>query len=592
MVDTDKLFQRLKVGASFKGGSNTIVQSQFHKNKQPQTPATDPRISLDFFGEFSQEGRHEGASRKRKKSELSNKEVTLTVQEEVLESADDSDSEDSSPIRLLSSDSVPRSKKKRKLTKQSDPSPDLSASLRKQYKIHIKSSDIPAPHDSFQSLNDCYSSQMSSCLLDNLIRSGFFSPTPVQMQAVPLLMQGRDVLCCAPTGSGKTAAFALPILSHLSQPQRVGFRALVLTPTRELAAQIHREFVRLSRGVKFRIHLLTKSSSAAQVYSPSGALKLDILVATPKRLVSLLSSQPPGISLDAVRWLVLDEADKLFEAESKQPFVKQISAILSACSHPDLCMGLFSATLPDKVEEWCRAHLPNHARVTVGVRNSACNLVRQELKFVGTEGGKILAIRQMVKEGQLDPPVLIFLDTVDRARDLMRELIYDGINADVIHSERTQAQRDNVVKAFRSGKLWVMIATELVARGMDFKGVNMVINFDMPSSLVSYIHRVGRTGRAGRSGRAVTLFTEGDLPFLRSIATVIKQSGHSVEPWMLELKKTGKREKRARKAKKRKSIRIPGRLDLGRRKKRQVVTENKNDRREQKRGIALSQDPY
>lgn len=542
MVDTNDLFKRLRVGTCFNGDSNKQVLDQFASSTQTQIqlPTTDPEKALDFFDELSHETVSSGRKRKKNKSPT-----------EVIDSAEDVDS-----IQLLSTETTSRVKKRREQVTQYTPLPDQSALLRKRYKIHVKGSDIPAPHDTFQSLHDNYSSQMPSCLLDNLIQSGFMSPTPIQMQAVPLMMHNRDVLCCAPTGSGKTAAFVLPILSLLREPQRVGFRALVLTPTRELAAQIYREFLRLSRGVKLQIHLLTKASSAAQIYSPTGALRLDILVATPKRLLSLLSSSPPGLSLSSVRLLVLDEADKLFETRSKQPFVEQISAVMTACSHPDVTTSLFSATLPDKVDEWCRAHLPNYVRVTVGVRNSACSLVTQELKFVGSEEGKLLAIRQMVQEGELQPPVLIFLETVERARDLMRELIYDGINVDVIHSERTQAQRDNVVKAFRAGKLWVLIATELVARGMDFKGVNMVVNFDIPTSLISYVHRVGRTGRAGRPGRAVTLFTERDLTSLRSIATAIQQAGQRVEPWMLELKKPSKREKKARLGRKRKSFRV------------------------------------
>ena len=546
------------MGTSLRNKSNKCIPSQLSAAaSQAETPGAVAERALDFFGEMSRSDALSVSSRKRRKGK-----AALIADgdspAEALDSAGDVG------IQLLSADaSCSRLKKRRKLNKHSNAASDVSASLRKQYKIHIKGSDVPAPHDTFQSLQETYRHQMPSRLLDSLMESGFLSPSPVQMQTVPLLLEGRDVLCCAPTGSGKTAAFLLPILCLLGGPQSVGLRALILTPTRELAAQIHRELVRLSRGGKLRTHLLTKASC-------TGALHTDILVATPQRLVSLLSSEEPaggGVSLRAVRWLVLDEADKLFESESKHPFVEQISAVLSACSRPDLCLGLFSATLPDKLDAWCRAHRPNHVRVTVGVRNSACNLVRQELKFVGSEEGKLLAIRQMVRGGELAPPVLVFLDTVDRARGLMQELIYDGINADVIHSERTQAQRDNVVKAFRAGQLWVLIATELVARGMDFKGVNMVINFDMPSSLISYIHRVGRTGRAGRPGRAVTFFTEGDITNLRRIATVIQQSGHPVEPWMLELKKPGKREKRASKGKKRKSILVSSKLSFNPRKR-------------------------
>jgi ATP-dependent RNA helicase DDX52/ROK1 len=148
------------------------------------------------------------------------------------------------------------------------------------------------------------------------------------------------------------------------------------------------------------------------------------------------------------------------------------------------------------------------------------------------EEGKLLAIRQLVREG-LKPPVLLFLQSKERAKQLFHELVYDGINVDVIHAERTQEQRDQTIRRFRTGEIWVLICTDLMARGIDFKCVNMVINYDFPQSAVSYIHRIGRTGRAGREGRAVTFFTEADIHYLRSIANVMKLSGCEVR-WRLE----------------------------------------------------------
>merc|ERR1712087_127800 len=157
----------------------------------------------------------------------------------------------------------------------------------------------------------------------------------------------------------------------------------------------------------------------------------------------------------------------------------------------------------------------------------------------------MVALRQMVKEG-IKPPVLIFVQSKERAMELFHQLVYDNLHVDVIHSDRSQAQRDHVVDQFRLGKVWVLIATELMARGMDFKGVQLVINFDFPQSTVSYIHRIGRTGRAGRPGRAVTLFTEEDADQLRSIANVMKASGCEIAPWMLQLKPLRKDERARR----------------------------------------------
>jgi ATP-dependent RNA helicase DDX52/ROK1 len=179
------------------------------------------------------------------------------------------------------------------------------------------------------------------------------------------------------------------------------------------------------------------------------------------------------------------------------------------------------------------------------------------LLFVGSEEGKLVAIRQLVQKG-LKPPVLLFVQSIERAKELFHELIYDGINVDVIHSERTKAQvsnlasnlayhlrcalthplqRDNIIDQFRAGRIWVLISTELMARGLDFKGVNLVINYDFPQTVQSYIHRIGRTGRAGRSGEAITYFTKEDAPYLKSIVNVMRESGCEVPEWMLTMKK-------------------------------------------------------
>jgi len=191
--------------------------------------------------------------------------------------------------------------------------------------------------------------------------------------------------------------------------------------------------------------------------------------------------------------------------------------------------------MPERVEELARTVLHDPVKIQIGQRHAATADIDQELVFVGREDGKLVAIRQLVQAG-LKPPVLMFVQSKTRAIELFNELVYDGINVDVIHAERTKQQRDNVVKQFRAGRVWVMIATDLMARGLDFKGVNMVINYDFPANAVDYIHRIGRTGRAGRKGKAITLFTQDDGPSLRSIANVIKSSGCDVPQWMLELR--------------------------------------------------------
>lgn len=244
----------------------------------------------------------------------------------------------------------------------------------------------------------------------------------------------------------------------------------------------------------------------------------------------------------SVEWLILDEADKLFE-EGKNSFRDQFDKIYGSCSSEKKKVGLFSATWTMPVSKWGRKNVKGLHTVSIGQRNSATELVDQELVFVGTEAGKMIAFRNLLREG-LKPPALVFVDSKDRAQQLYSELIYDAINVDVIHADRTQQERDTVVKSFREGKVWVLICTELIGRGIDFLGVNLVVNYDFPSSAISYIHRIGRTGRAGRKGKAITYFTQEDKPKLRSIANIMQNSGCQVPEFMLTIKKQSKKVRR------------------------------------------------
>ncbi|XP_059207702.1 probable ATP-dependent RNA helicase DDX52 [Centropristis striata] len=412
--------------------------------------------------------------------------------------------------------------------------------IRSQHRINVHGCDVPDPVCTFEELQSEY--RLNPCVLQNLRDAGLNSPTPVQMQAIPLMMHGRELLACAPTGSGKTLAFCLPLLAHLQQPANRGFRAVVISPTRELASQTYRELLRLSEGVGFRVHIIDKASLAAKKYGPQSNKKYDILVSTPNRLVFLLKQDPPALDLSSVEWLVVDESDKLFEG-GKTGFREQLAAVFLACSGSKVRRAFFSATCTPDVEQWCRLNLDNLVSVNIGHRNTAVETVEQELLFVGTEDGKLVAMRDIIKKGFL-PPMLVFVQSIDRARELFHELVYEGINVDVIHADRTQQQRDNVVNSFRSGKIWVLICTALLARGIDFKGVNLVLNYDFPTSSVEYIHRIGRTGRAGHLGKAITFFTENDKPLLRSIANVIKQAGCPVPDYMIGFKKIHSKVKR------------------------------------------------
>ncbi|CAG8776108.1 7470_t:CDS:10, partial [Gigaspora margarita] len=386
--------------------------------------------------------------------------------------------------------------------------------FRKRHRICVYGTDIPNPFHSFSDLHNIYEFQPYLC--KNLDSAGYKQPTPIQMQAIPIILHGRDVMAMAPTGSGKTLAYILPILHDLNSHKKIGYRALIISPTRELAKQIYIEFKKMCVGKKFKICLLTKATAATQAQDPHLKQKFDILISTPLRLVHAISQD--NIDLKNVQHLVLDEADKLLELG----FLDQTDEIFAACSNIKLQKYLFSATLPSGVESLANNFMKDPIRIVVGLKNAATETIKQQLIYVGEENGKLTAIRQMIQEGGLKPPVLIFVQSIERAKELFHELIYDGINVDVIHAERTKAQRDSIVLNFRQGKIWVLIATELMARGIDFKGVNLVINYDFPQSIQSYIHRIGRTGRA---------------------VNVMKDSGCEVPNWMLELKNPSKESK-------------------------------------------------
>ncbi|WPT13341.1 DEAD-box ATP-dependent RNA helicase 57 [Picochlorum sp. SENEW3] len=403
--------------------------------------------------------------------------------------------------------------------------------LRKRNRIKVSGSAPPAPITGFDELED---SGPNARLMANLRLGGFETPTAVQKQAIPALCEGRELMVVAPTGSGKTLAFLIPLIMRVKKqryenPEVEGIRAVVISPTKELSMQTGRVLMPLLPGLKLRCSVLSKATAAGTDFS-----KVDILLANPLRLESM--AKEGKIQLDNVGTLVLDEADKLFE----MGFADQIDACLAACSNDGICRCLCSATLPETVENLARSVLRDPLRITVGERNISATSVEQKLLFVGRENGKLLAIRQLISDG-LRPPVLIFVNTKERAKEVHRELMFEGVHVDSLHASQSQAAREKAVEKFRQGTTWVLIATDLVARGLDFAGVETVINMDFPNSTIDYVHRVGRTGRAGRHGKAITFFTEDDVSKLRSVANIIKAAGGDVDPWLLKLKKVRNR---------------------------------------------------
>jgi ATP-dependent RNA helicase DDX52/ROK1 len=374
----------------------------------------------------------------------------------------------------------------------------------KKLRVTRKGEDLPPALESF------------SEVIENIS----LEPTLIQQHAIPILLKKRDLIAISPTGSGKTLAFLTPIF--------VGkLNALIIIPTRELEQQIKREIKKYSNDSiivnldNFNARDLKKST------------KNKIFISTPLKVVNVLKK---GLKLD-IEFLVIDECDKLLDGDG---FLEQIDEILSMLPNGTQ-KALFSATIPSSIEEIANTFMINPAKITCGLVNTNTN-IKQELIYVGQEEGKLLEVRNLLQKG-IKPPILIFVQSIERAKELFHELVYDSVNVDVIHSERTKAARDSIIQNFRMGKIFVLISTELMARGIDFKGVGCVINYDFPVSVQSYLHRIGRTGRAGRDGLAYTFFTKEDAPYLKMITNVMKESGCEVPDWMLKLKAPSKKMK-------------------------------------------------
>jgi ATP-dependent RNA helicase RhlE len=351
-------------------------------------------------------------------------------------------------------------------------------------------------------------------LIDPLQRAvaaaGYQKPTPIQAQAIPHLLAGRDVLGCAQTGTGKTAAFALPILDRLArQPRRAGRgpRALVLTPTRELATQIADGFADYGANV---------SSKCAVVFGGVGqgpqvqALRrnVDIVVATPGRLLDLMAQG--HAHFDVCETLVLDEADRMLD----MGFIDPIRRIIAALPRRRQNL-MFSATMPREIAELAHRILVDPVNVAVAPVSSTVELITQWVLHVD-RGDKRALLREVLRDPKMTR-VLVFTRTKRGANKVAEELDRKGVRADAIHGNKSQGARQRALEAFKRGGIRVLVATDIAARGIDVEGVTHVINFELPVEPESYVHRIGRTARAGASGVALSFCDREERDALRAI---------------------------------------------------------------------------
>ena len=353
---------------------------------------------------------------------------------------------------------------------------------------------------------------LDSRLMKGIQRAGYETATPIQEAAIPAALRGRDIIGTAQTGTGKTAAFILPILNKLINGPRKMPRALIVTPTRELAEQIYEVTKMLSTGTKIHSATIYGGVSAnRQIQALNRGV--EILVACPGRLLDLVNQG--HVKLDRVELLVLDEADRMFD----MGFLPDVRRIIKAVPTKRQTM-LFSATFPAEVEQLAAQTLTEPQRIAMGISKPAVT-VKHALYPVPAHLKSGLLLK-LLDQTDTDS-VLVFTRTKHRADKIARQIARQGHKVTSLHSNRSQGQRQNALNGFKSGHFHIMVATDIAARGLDIESISHVINFDMPDTADAYIHRIGRTGRAKRTGDAFTLVTPEDADMIRKLERIMKE---------------------------------------------------------------------
>lgn len=368
-------------------------------------------------------------------------------------------------------------------------------------------------------------------ILKALKTQEYFVPTPIQSESIPVLLKGKDILGSAQTGTGKTAAFAIPILQNLNEEKkhdksRRTIKALVLAPTRELALQIHDNFKEYGRNLDIKTTVIyggVPQSKQVRVLNQG----VDILVATPGRLLDLI--QQRKLTLSNVSYLVLDEADRMLD----MGFVKDVKKIVAMVKKERQTM-FFSATMPNAIMSFASEILHNPVRVMVSPEEETIDKIKQSIYFVDKKK-KINLLVDLLKKKELKS-VLVFSRTKHGANRIVKQLDHLNIRAEAIHGNKSQGARQRALALFKAKRIRVLVATDIAARGIDVDELSHVVNFDLPEVPETYIHRIGRTGRAGLGGAAISFCSQDEADLLKDIQkhikmtiSVMKDSMYSIE---------------------------------------------------------------
>ncbi|XP_004514158.1 DEAD-box ATP-dependent RNA helicase 37-like [Cicer arietinum] len=402
--------------------------------------------------------------------------------------------------------------------------------------VETSGENVPPPVNTFAEID------LGDALNQNIQRCKYVKPTPVQRYAIPISLSGRDLMACAQTGSGKTAAFCFPIISGILREQyaqrprvaRTAYPlALILSPTRELSCQIHDEAKKFSyqTGVKVVV-----AYGGAPITQQLRELErgVDILVATPGRLVDLL--ERARVSLQMIRYLALDEADRMLD----MGFEPQIRKIVEQMDMPPPGMRqtlLFSATFPKEIQRLASDFLSSYVFLAVGRVGSSTDLIAQRVEYVldSDKRSHLMDLLHAQRETGVNGKqglTLVFVETKKGADALEHCLCVNGFPATCIHGDRTQQEREQALRSFKTGNTPILVATDVAARGLDIPRVAHVVNFDLPNDIDDYVHRIGRTGRAGKMGLATAFFNEGNLSMAKPLADLMQEANQEVPAWL------------------------------------------------------------
>ncbi|XP_020206090.1 DEAD-box ATP-dependent RNA helicase 37 [Cajanus cajan] len=403
--------------------------------------------------------------------------------------------------------------------------------------VETSGENVPPPVNTFAEID------LGEALNQNIRRCKYVKPTPVQRHTIPISLAGRDLMACAQTGSGKTAAFCFPIISGIMRGQPVqrparGVRtahplALVLSPTRELSMQIHEEARKFSYQTGVRVVV---AYGGAPINQQLRDLErgVDILVATPGRLVDLL--ERARVSLQMIRYLALDEADRMLD----MGFEPQIRKIVQQMDMPPPGVRqtmLFSATFPKEIQRLASDFLSKYIFLAVGRVGSSTDLIVQRVEYV-QESDKRSHLMDLLHAQRANGVqgkqalTLVFVETKKGADSLEHWLCLNGFPATTIHGDRSQQERELALRSFKSGKTPILVATDVAARGLDIPHVAHVVNFDLPNDIDDYVHRIGRTGRAGKKGLATAFFNDNNSSLARALADLMQEANQEVPAWL------------------------------------------------------------